>query len=154
MEKKNTDELDKILGSTHPEDINEYLRENADSMREADRPFAGYMRKLIKEKGLKQQDVFISADIPERYGYKLISEEKRTKQRDVILRLCYAAQFSPEETQRALKMYEMPTLYSKIPRDALLMTLFRERPGNIYEINEILEKHHMEPLRSSGTPEE
>ena len=65
-----------------------------------------------------------AADIPERYGYKLISEEKRTKQRDIILRLCYAAHFTLEETQKALKMYDMPMLYSKVKRDALLMIVF------------------------------
>ena len=49
--------------------------------------------------------VFLKADIPERYGYKLLSGEKHTKQRDVILRICYAAEFTLKETQRALRKY-------------------------------------------------
>lgn len=36
----------------------------------------------------------MKADIPERYGYKLLSGEKHTRQRDVILRICYAAGLS------------------------------------------------------------
>jgi hypothetical protein len=55
-----------------------------------------------------------------------------------------------EETQRALKKYKMPELYAKNPRDALLMILFNERPGNIIEINAILKEHGMEALRTSG----
>jgi hypothetical protein len=111
------------------------------------------MRELIKEKNQKQQIVFLNADIPERYGYKLISGEKKTKQRDIILRICYAAHFTLAETQKALKIYEMPQLYAKIPRDALLMIFFNERPGDILEVNALLKKHDMAPLRTSGVQE-
>ena len=83
----------------------------------------------------------------------MISEEKKTKQRDVILRICYGARFSLEETQRALKMYDMPTLYSKVSRDALLMVLFRERPGDIRDVDDVLKDHNMEPLWYSGIQE-
>ena len=108
---------------------------------------------LFKEKGVTQQTVFLKADIPERYGYKLLSGEKHTKQRDVILRICYAAEFTLTETQRALKKYGMPELYAKISRDALLMIVFNERPGGIADVNEVLQKHGMDPLRTSGTQE-
>ncbi len=108
------------------------------------------MRALMKEKGVRQQDVFLYADIPERYGYKLLSGEKHTKQRDVILRLCYSAGFNLDETQKALRIYKMPELYAKIPRDAVLMIIFNTRPGGIIEVNQFLKDHKMEPLRTSG----
>lgn len=84
--------------------------------------------------------VFLKADIPEKYGYKLLSGEKHTRQRDIILRICYAAELTLEQTQRALRKYEMPQLYAKIPRDAFLMLIFKERPGGIIEVNELLSK--------------
>ncbi len=115
--------------------------------------FFVYMKDLLKKKAITQQMVFLRADIPERYGYKLLSGEKRTRQRDVILRICYAAELSLEETQRALKKYDMPALYPKVPRDAFLMILFNERPGNVIEINELLKKNEMDPLRTSGIQE-
>lgn len=115
--------------------------------------FFVYMKDLLKKRAITQQVVFLRADIPERYGYKLLSGEKRTRQRDVILRICYAAELSLEETQRALKKYDMPALYPKVPRDAFLMILFNERPGNIIEINELLKKNEMDPLRTSGIQE-
>lgn len=154
MKQKNTKELDAILGNTHVAQIDEYIQENQDSLITDERPFTRYMRQFIREKGLKQQDIFLQADIPERYGYKLISGEKKTRQRDVILRICYAAQMTLAETQRALKIYSMPELYSKIPRDAMLMILFNERPGMLMDVNELLEAHGMEPLRESGNPED
>ena len=153
MNEKDTFELDSVIGSTHLSDIQDYLKENADSILNEERPFSKYMKSIIKKNNLKQQDIFLWADIPERYGYKLLSEEKRTKKRDVILRLCYAAEFTLEETQRALRIYEMPQLYSKIPRDVVLMVCFNERPGSIIDVNAFLKKHQMEPLRTSGVQE-
>ena len=88
-----------------------------------------------------------------RYGYKLIAEEKHTRQRDTILRLCYAARMSLDETQRALKYYRMPELYAKIPRDALIMICFNERPGSIIDVNSYLKNNGMDVLRSSGVQE-
>lgn len=153
MNKKSTEELEKILGTTHIEDIDGYLSENAESILSSYRPFSDYIRSIIKEKGLRQQDIFLDADIPERYGYKLITEEKRTRQRDVIIRICYAAHMNLDETQRALKYYRMPELYAKVPRDALIMIAINERPGNILDVNSFLKKNGMETLRSSGVQE-
>ncbi|MCD8037544.1 MAG: hypothetical protein LUE96_00390 [Lachnospiraceae bacterium] len=148
MEEKNTNELEKVLGNTHIKDFNDFYRKNSEIM--SKEAFIPYMKNIFAEKKLTQQTVFLRADIPERYGYKLLSGEKRTRQRDIILRICYAAEMSLAETQKALEKYEMPTLYAKIPRDALLMIIFNERPGDIIEANAILKEHGMEPLRTSG----
>ena len=153
MNKKNTEELEKILKSTHVTELQLYLSDNGENIVTSKRHFSDYIRELIKAKGLKQQEVFLEADIPERYGYKLITEEKRTRQRDVILRLCYAAQMTLEETQKALKYYRMPELYARIPRDALIMIALNERPGSIIDVNTFLKKNGMEVLRSSGVQE-
>jgi hypothetical protein len=150
---RNSGELEKILQNTHAADIDRFLEDNKDSMIDGDRSFSDYIREKMKTKGVLQQEVFLLADIPERYGYKLISGEKHTRQRDVILRICYATGLSLEETQKALKLYEMPQLYAKIPRDAVLMICFNERPGSIIEVNGFLKKNGMEPLRSSGVQE-
>lgn len=42
---------------------------------------------------------------------------------------------------------------AKIPRDALLMLIFKDRPGGIIEVNELLSKNGMEMLRTSGVQE-
>lgn len=149
MSEKNTKELEKILGSTHLKEFNSFCEANNGSMID-EKSFSEYFKELFKAKGILQQTVFLKADIPERYGYKLISGEKRTRQRDIILRICYAAGFTLDETQKALKKYGMSELYAKIPRDAFLMIVFNERPGNVIEVNEFLEKNNMEPLRTSG----
>lgn len=150
MNDKNTFDLNDALGKTHLSDFEKFYEENKDSMLEEEAAFTSYMRGLIKSKGNTQQGVFIRADIPERYGYKLLSGEKKTRQRDVILRICYAAELTLEETQAALRKYEMPELYPKFARDAFLMLIFNERPGSIIDVNTLLQKNNMEPLRTSG----
>lgn len=152
MSEKSTAKLNEILGKTHPSDIESFIKENKDDLYD-EKYFGTYMKSLIKEKGLSQQKVFIDADVPEKYGYKLLSGEKKTKQRDVILRLCYAANFSIEEVQKALRIYGLPELYSKKERDAVLMIIFNERPGSIIDVNAILKKHGLPLLRTSGLQE-
>lgn len=150
---KSTDELENILRNTKADEIPNFLTENSESLLQDEKPFATYIKTLIKSRGMLQQDVFLHADIPERYGYKLLNEEKRTRQRDIILRICYAARLTLNETQEALKIYGMPQLYAKIPRDALLMVAFNERPGTILDVNNLLKANGMELLRTSGTVE-
>ena len=153
MNQKKTKELVNILGKTHLSDFDKFYKEEKDSMGPEQNAFSEYIKNLLKEKKITQQMVFLKADIPERYGYKLLSGEKRTRQRDIILRICYAAELTLEETQRALRKYEMPQLYVKIPRDAFLMIIFNERPGGIIEVNELLKEKGMEMLRTSGLQE-
>lgn len=153
MNEKRTDELKNILGKTHLTEFDRFCRENRESMLSDANSFSVYMKEIIQRNRLTQQQVFLMADIPERYGYKLLSGEKHTKQRDIILRICYAAKLTLAETQRALKKYELPELYAKIPRDAMLMILFNERPGSIIDVNTLLKENGMEPLRTSGIQE-
>lgn len=153
MNEKDTKELKKVLGSTHLSQFDKYCADNNSSMNQDFDAFSVYIKDILRVKKLTQQVVFLRADIPERYGYKLLSGEKHTRQRDIILRICYAAEMSLEETQRALKKYEMPELYAKIPRDALLMIIFNKRPGSIIDVNSLLKEHGMMPLRTSGVQE-
>lgn len=150
MSEKNTNDLKEVLGRTHLSEFENFCKENKESMNEGENSFSVYVKDLLAKKGITQQTVFLKADIPERYGYKLLSGEKHTKQRDVILRICYASELTLYETQRALKKYEMPELYVKIPRDAFMMIMFNERPGSILDINALLKKNGMDPLRTSG----
>ena len=145
-----SDKLEDKIVKVHVDTIGAFFEENKDEMINDEYAFANYMRVKIKEKGLSQQDIFLYADIPERYGYKLISQEKHTKQRDIILRLCYSSGFTIEETQKALRLYGMPELYVEFPRDALIMVVFKDRPGDIIMVNTILKNNKMTPLRSSG----
>jgi hypothetical protein len=148
-----TSDLEQMLCKTHPSDMEAYLKSNREDLMQDRQTFTQFMREKLRKKQLKKQDVLLRADISLRYGYKLLTKEKVTRQRDVILRICYAAEFTLSETQQALRLYRMNTLYARDPRDAFLMVCFNTRPGNVLELNELLTKNKLEPLRSSGVQE-
>ena len=128
------------------DELDSYLEQKAGEMITEARPFAAYMRCKLREKGLLQQDVFLAADLSEGFGYKLIAEEKRTRQRDVILRLCLAPQFRPEEVQEALLRYGMAPLWWRFPRDAVLLAAFGSGVYDLEKVNALLQQHGQPPL--------
>ncbi len=134
------------LAALRPEDLKDFLSRNADDLIRSEHPFTDYMRVKLKEKGILQQDVFLAADLPERYGYKLIAEEKHTTQRDVILRLCLAAQFRLDETQEALILYGMAPLLGRISRDAAFIVAFQNRICDIHDVDAILRENDLPPF--------
>ena len=81
MYKQKTDELEEILEKTHPSQIESYIENCTDEMLTEGRDFMRYMNEKFKEKKLRKQDVLLRADISQGYGYKLLTEEKVTKQR-------------------------------------------------------------------------
>lgn len=112
--------------------------------------FINYMKKLIKKKGMNKRDVFYLSDIPVNYGYKLLLGEKRTKQRDIIIRICFCSKFDINELQEALRLYEMPELYTRIKRDKIIAEAFKKKLKNIDVFNEFLIKNNVEQLKSCG----
>ena len=141
----NTNLMEQLL-RTRPEEFQTFLRQHAEDLIRSDRPFTDYMRAKIREKGIRQQNVFLAADLPERYGYKLISGEKHTEQRDVVLRLCLAAEFRLEETQEALMLYSMSPLHVRIPRDMAFIVAFNCRIFDIHDVDAILRENDLPPF--------
>lgn len=142
---ENTNLLELLLQTT-PEGFPAFLaRHEADLIR-SERPFTDYMRRKIREKGITQQNVFLAADLPERYGYKLISGEKRTEQRDMIMRICLASHFLLEEVQEALMLYGMSPLHSRIPRDMAFFVAFNNRIYDIHDVDAILRQNDLPPF--------
>jgi len=95
---------------------------------------------------MTQQNVFLAADMSERYGYKLISGQKHTTERDTIIRLCLAAEFLLDEVQEALILYGMAPLYAKLPRDAAFIIAFSHRIYDIHDVDAILRENNLPPF--------
>ena len=149
--KKTTKELEGILLNAHSANVEQIFTENNYSF--VNKTFSDYFKDLLSQNKISQQKVFIDADISEKYGYKLISGEKHTNQRDTILRLCYAGKLNVEETNRSLILYGMSPLYARNKRDALLIVAFNDRVGDILDLNEYLIKNGEKPLKNSGNTE-
>lgn len=138
MEQKSTSQLVNVLKSSHMGDIPQYQQQ---FLQDVPVSFAAYMDELVKAKGLKRQDIFQRADLPQKYGYKLLTGESHTVDRDKLLRIFLAMKLSLKETQRALELYGLPPLYPKKVRDAILIIAINRSIGSVDEVNEILEAH-------------
>ena len=142
MDKSSTNNLMNILKSTKPSEIGEFIEKSQSS----ESAFSSYMRTLFKEKEIKQSEIFNKIGISYGYGYKIISGEKHTNNRDLIIEICLSASFSLSETQHALKLYKMSELYPKIPRDAVFIIAFNQKITDLDEVNELLKTHGLETL--------
>ena len=138
--------LNEELCGVGPGELVDFLNRHREDLITSPRPFADYMRMKFREKGVLQQNVFLAADLSENYGYKLIAEEKHTRQRDTILRLCLAARFRPEEVQEALILYGMAPLHGRFPRDAVLTVAVQNGIYDLCEVNRLLESCGLAPL--------
>lgn len=143
---KSTEDLMNTLGSTGEAEVKSYLRAHFEG---GEPGFTAYMDALLEAKGLKRQDVLIRANLPQKYGYKLLSGESHTTDRDKILRICFSMELTLKETQRALKLYGMNELYPKNKRDVVLIVALGRRVFDIDRVNEMLKNEQLKPLYES-----
>ncbi len=148
MQSKPTTELDEILENTHPGQLDSYFREHKDCLADGKKAFYYYFKDILDEKRIKLKDVYTGAGVSESYGGKIITMEKHTKDRDLILRLCIAGHFDLIEINRALKLYGMTELYAKDKRDACIIVAIHNRVFDPYEIDDTLIEHGFPKLTS------
>ena len=134
-----SERIDKELQTVRSENLAGFFDAHREELITSPHPFADYMRMKFRKKGILQQNAFLAADLSENYGYKLIAEEKHTRQRDTILRLCFAARFRLEEVQEALILYGMAPLHGRFPRDAVLIVAIQNGVYDMREVNALLE---------------
>lgn len=142
------EKLIRLLDSARPEDVGRILAEYAELFDDPRGGFPAFMRRTLKKKGVRQQDMFLRADVSEGYGYKLISGEKRTRRRDTLLRLFIAARFDRTEADRALKLVGMPALYPRFKRDAVIIIALNCGISEPAAVDDLLLSHGLEPLSS------
>lgn len=146
METSSTSQLNRILSGGDMGTIDRLQeRFTAD-----DRAFTAYMDTLIAEKGLKRQDIFQKADIPQKYGYKLLSGESHTTDRDKLLRLFIAMGLNLRQTTKALSLYGLPGLYPKRRRDAIIIIALNTGIDSVDTVNDYLREYNEPPLTRSG----
>lgn len=109
--------------------------------------FVRFVDSYISENGLVRQNILLKADIAQSYGYKILTGQKHTKNRNLILRLLIAMKMDLNHIQKGLSLYGMNIL-SDSGRDEIILT------GIIYqqtidEIDEWLVSLNLERLMDS-----
>ena len=111
--------------------------------------FVVYFADIIKAKKLKKREIATRSGLSVDYAYKLLNGNKKTEERDYIIALCVAAEFSLEQTKIALHAYPMPALSETDKRDAIIIKSI-ENHRSILELNDALEAKHLPVLRTSS----
>lgn len=138
MQDKPTNELDEMLGNMKPGELSLFYRENSKYMADDKKAFYYYFKDVIDEKNIMLKDIYSFAGVTESWGSKIVTMEKHTKNRDLMIRLCVAGRFSLDELNRALKLYGMNPLYAKDKRDACLIVAINNRIYDLSEIDDML----------------
>ncbi len=146
MEKKPTDELNNILKNMKPDQLDLYRKDNEKYLAEGKKAFYYYMKDTLDEKNIKLESIYSFAGVSESYGGSIIRQERHTKNRDLIIRLCIAGKFTWDETSRALKLYGMSELYAKDPRDACIIVALNNRIYDLGDIDELLLQQGLKKL--------
>lgn len=144
MDEKSTGHLEEILNQVDEDGLDRYFHDYLNG--NGYTRFSAFVTDVLKEKKLKRVTVFQRADIPERLGYKLLSGERRTDERDWILRLCIASGMNLKQLQRALKLYGFSELYAKLRRDAVITVAVNQGKIWAWEVDELLKKYGQQPL--------
>ena len=141
--KDSTSSLLEVLRSAHPEDIVEYHRRYLQGKVPT---FASWVDEIIESKGMTRQEIFQQADIPQKYGYKLLAGEKHTTDRDKLLRLFFAMGLELPQAQRGLELYGLAALYPRKKRDAILIIAFNRGISWVDQVDDLLIQHGEPPL--------
>lgn len=145
MQDKPTKELEKMLSGIKTSELKGYYKDNSEYLAEG-KAFYYYVKDVIESKNIRLKNMYIAAGVSESYGGQVVRMEKRTKNRDLIIRLCIAGHFQVDEVSRALKLYGMSALYAKDKRDVCIMVAINNRKYDLIEIDELLEQQGFDKL--------
>ena len=147
MDDKKTHELDTIINFIEDEnDLNEYITNTISNSINFD--FINYLDKLIKEKNISKATIIKLAGIDRTYGYQIFNGRKNPS-RDKIIKICIAGKFTIEETNRLLSLGGYTRLYSRDPRDSIIIFSLNKGLSTI-ETDFLLDKYNQIPLNEES----
>ena len=85
MLQKPTDEMEEALKEVRPGQIDSYLKTNSQYMVDETRAFYFYMKDVLKRKGILHKDLYVRMNVSEKYGGQILTMEKHTPNRDLIM---------------------------------------------------------------------
>ncbi|MGL5153053.1 MAG: helix-turn-helix domain-containing protein [Clostridium sp.] len=135
MDTKDTIEFDNIIENVRDyKELKKHLDNTIKDLTET--TFHEYFLALLEEKKLSKSKVISTADISKSYGYQIF-DGSRKPSRDTAIKLSIVGGLSLKETERALTLAGVSKLYSKIPRDFIILFCIKSRKSLI-ETNDFL----------------
>ena len=110
-----------------------------------DQSFVGKLMALIREKGMKEPDVYRAALIDRKLFSKITSDQNYKPAKDTCIALAYALKLTLAEANDLLSRAGY-TLSHSNKRDVILEYFFSAGKYNLFDINEILSQMNQQPL--------
>ena len=104
-----------------------------------------YFDDILARKGIQKKDLFVRAGISPNLGYQLLRGIRKSKNRDVYLKIAIEAGLTLDETQQMLKLLNVGVIYPLKERDAVVY--YGMTHGyNLVRIQELIEERGQLPL--------
>lgn len=103
---------------------------------------------LISQDGKKKEDIFRETGLSRDYLYKVLRGEKKIRERDYILAICFAAHLDLFDAGLMLCMYDLGKLQLSNERDVLLIYALNSKTG-LEETNNLLLSAGFHKIRTS-----
>lgn len=114
---KSTGELLKIL--TSKRSYSEFFCEEASEL--CYTTVAEYLNALISQKKLKKSEIIARSNLDKNYAYQIFNGNKTNPSRDKVLMLAFGMRLNYDEARNLLKIAGLPELYSRSPRDSIII---------------------------------
>lgn len=139
--KKTTEELMEIL--KQKKSIHAYFTEEIDELEFAS--LAEYLELLLNEKGLRKSDVIKRSNMDKNYAYQIFNGNKTHPSRDKMIALAIGMGLNVLETRKLLKIAGACDLYTRNPRDSVIIFGLNNRLSLI-DTNELLNDYRLDLL--------
>lgn len=140
MSAKDTDELVNELKKS--KNVTKYFEENQGEM--VSRRLPEYLAKLLREKGLSQNEVIKASGLDASYACHIFSGERKTT-RPKLLAIAIAMKLTLDETQHLLNYAGLIGLYARVPWDSIIIHAVSHNK-TVIETNMLLEDFGENPL--------
>lgn len=141
--KKSTDELLNILKSKSS--IDEYLKENTEQFSSQTHTLAEMLEQILKENNVSKSQARDNSGLSPTYFYELLRGAKTDPSRDKLIMFCIGIKADCEQTKRVLGKLKLAPLYSKDPRDSIIMFGLIHKLS-VIDINILLDEHNFQIL--------
>lgn len=143
LDRYNSGAIERAMRSTSAGTPRSTLSRTLDTY--TDQSFVGKLTALIREKGMKEPDVYRAAQIDRKLFSKIISDQNYKPAKDTCVALSYALKLSLPEAADLLSRAGY-TLSHSNKRDVILEYFFSAGQYNLFDINEVLLQLDQRPL--------
>lgn len=143
LDRYNSSAIERVMRSAPTSASRSTLIRSLDSY--TDQSFVGKLMALIREKGMKEPEVYRAAQIDRKLFSKITSDQDYKPSKDTCVALAYALKLSLAEANDLLSRAGY-TLSHSNKRDVILEYFFSSGKFNLFDINEVLSQLNQRPL--------